>query len=100
MIFQSWCLFRFFFPGYSAVALLVVNLHSKVIRGITAPVRLMPIGLPAATWMVKIGAPLVMRTDPELGLYGRYCVSKRLKEEGFNFSFPDLTTALQNLYNS
>ncbi len=60
----------------------------------------MPIGLPAATWMVKIGAPLVMRTDPELGLYGRYCVSKRLKEEGFNFSFPDLTTALQNLYNS
>ena len=33
----------------------------------------MPIGLPTLTWMVRIGAPLVMRTDPELALYGRYC---------------------------
>ncbi|MDX1682891.1 MAG: NAD-dependent epimerase/dehydratase family protein, partial [Phycisphaeraceae bacterium] len=39
-----------------------------------------PIGLPAAEWMVRIGAPLVMRTDPALALYGRYCVSRRLTE--------------------
>jgi len=58
----------------------------------------MPIGLPAATWMVRVGAPLVMRTDPELALYGRYCISRRLQEEGFNFHFPDLAGALQNLY--
>ncbi|MDF1744051.1 MAG: DUF1731 domain-containing protein [Gimesia sp.] len=58
----------------------------------------MPIGLPAASWMVRIGAPLVMRTDPELALYGRYCISKRLKEEGFEFSFPDLGSAFQDLY--
>ena len=58
----------------------------------------MPIGLPAASWMVRMGAPLVMRTDPELALYGRYCISRRLREEGFPFRFPDLADALQNLY--
>jgi len=57
----------------------------------------MPIGLPAFTWMVRIGAPLLMRTDPELALYGRYVISKRLKEERFQLSFPKLTEALSNL---
>jgi len=38
-----------------------------------------------------------MRTDPELAIYGRYCVSKRLKEEGFEFSFPELPGALNDL---
>ncbi|HBL45143.1 MAG TPA: epimerase, partial [Planctomycetaceae bacterium] len=58
----------------------------------------MPIGLPAASWMVRIGAPLLMRTDPELALYGRYCVSRRLREEEFDFSFPDLESALRDIY--
>jgi len=60
----------------------------------------MPIGLPAAAWMVRLGAPLVMCTDPELALYGRYCVSHRLREEHFEFSFPDLNSALANLYGN
>ena len=58
----------------------------------------MPIGLPAFEWMVRIGAPLVMRTDPELALYGRYVVSKRLEEIGFKFAFPELESALRDLY--
>ena len=58
----------------------------------------MPIGLPAMAWMVKIGAPLIMRTDPELGLYGRYCVSQRLKDAGFEFEFPELRGALEDLF--
>jgi len=57
----------------------------------------MPIGLPAFSWMVRIGAPLFMRTDPELALYGRYVISKRLQEEEFEFQFPNLETALRNL---
>lgn len=57
-----------------------------------------PIGLPAPAMMVKIGAPLVMRTDPELALYGRYCASRRLREEGFEFEFPGLRDALRDLY--
>ena len=60
----------------------------------------MPIGLPAFGWMVRIGAPLFMRTDPELALYGRYCVPKRLLEEGFTFQHKDLDGALGSLYDS
>lgn len=57
------------------------------------------IGLPAMAWMVRIGAPLLMRTDPELALYGRYCVSRRLREEGFEFEFDDVSSALNHLFN-
>ncbi len=57
-----------------------------------------PFGLPAAAWMVRLGAPLVMRTDPDLALYGRYCVSRRLREEEFEFEFPAVADALRDLY--
>lgn len=57
----------------------------------------MPIGLPAYAWMVRLGAPLLMRTDPELALYGRYVVPKRLMDEGFEFGYPDLSPALADL---
>lgn len=57
-----------------------------------------PFGLPAASWMVRLGAPLLLGTDPELALYGRYCVSRRLDEERFDFQFPDLESALRDLY--
>jgi uncharacterized protein (TIGR01777 family) len=57
-----------------------------------------PIGLPAMEWMVRMGAPLFLKTDPELALYGRFCVSRRLREDGFEFQFPELRPALLNLY--
>jgi uncharacterized protein len=60
----------------------------------------MPIGLPAFEWMVRMGAPLLMRTDPELALYGRYVVSRRLREEGFEFRFGRLGEALADLLQS
>jgi len=53
-----------------------------------------PIGLPAFGWMVRLGAPLLMKTDPELALYGRYVVSERLKAEGFEFEVPRLEEAV------
>ena len=56
-----------------------------------------PFGLPARAWMVRLAAP-VLRTDPELALYGRYCVSRRLREEGFKFAFPHVRDALRDLY--
>lgn len=58
----------------------------------------MPIGLPAASWMVRIAAPLLLRTDPDLALQGRYCVSRRLEEEGFVFHFTDIGEALRDLF--
>jgi uncharacterized protein len=57
-----------------------------------------PFGLPAAGWMVRLAAPILLRTDPELALYGRYCVSRRLREEGFEFRFPELGAALRDLW--
>ena len=56
-----------------------------------------PFGLPAKAWMVRLAAP-VLRTDPELALFGRYCVSRRLREDGFEFAFPHVRDALRDLY--
>ncbi|MCA9292242.1 MAG: TIGR01777 family oxidoreductase [Phycisphaerales bacterium] len=53
-----------------------------------------PIGLPSFAWMVRLGAPLVLCTDPELALYGRFVVSNRLAEEGFEWRYPELEQAL------
>lgn len=55
------------------------------------------LGLPAFSWMVRIGAPLVLRTDPDLALYGRYVRSARLQAEGFTFQFPEVGPALKNV---
>jgi len=56
-----------------------------------------PIGLPAPAWLVRLGAPLVMRADPELAIYGRYVVPRRLSEQGFEFKHPVLRDALANV---
>jgi uncharacterized protein (TIGR01777 family) len=53
-----------------------------------------PLALPAFEWMVRLGAPLLLRTDPEIALYGRYVRSSRLEREGFTFTYPHLTEAL------
>jgi len=57
----------------------------------------MPIALPAFTWMVRLGAKWILRTDPDLALYGRYVASKRLHDEHFEFRFPQLRQALTDL---
>lgn len=56
-----------------------------------------PIGLPATETMVRFGARWVLGTDPELALYGRYVVPRRLIQSGFSFEFPDLDSALADL---
>jgi len=70
--------------------------NAEFMRELRGALRV-PFGLPAASWMVRLAAP-VLRTDPELALYGRYCVSRRLREEGFEFRFPDVRSALRDLY--
>ncbi len=58
----------------------------------------MPIGLPTPAWAVRIGSKLILRTDPELALYGRYCASSRLKEHSFEFEFATIERAFADLY--
>ena len=70
--------------------------YDEFMRTLRRAIR-MPIGLPAAEWMVRFGARYLMRTDPELVLYGRYCVSHRLEKENYEFSFPDIKSAMESL---
>jgi uncharacterized protein (TIGR01777 family) len=53
-------------------------------------------GLPAARWMLEIGA-LFMRTETELIIKSRRVVPGRLLESGFEFHFPRLEAALTDL---
>lgn len=55
-----------------------------------------PFGLPAAEWMLEIGAAF-MRTETELILKSRRVVPRRLLEEGFTFTFPDWRDAAPDL---
>lgn len=56
----------------------------------------MPFGLPSPEWSTRLGARLI-GTEPELVLSGRRVVSERLEKAGFQFNFPELRDALQNL---
>ncbi len=54
------------------------------------------IGLPAANWMLEIGA-LFMKTETELILKSRRVVPKRLLDAGFQFQFPEWPEAAKDL---
>ena len=56
----------------------------------------MPIGLPAAEWMLEIGA-WALRTETELILKSRRVVPTRLLEAGFQFQFPEWEAAAHDL---
>ena len=56
-------------------------------------------GLPAAKWMVKLGA-WVLRTEAELILKSRQVVPQRFQEEGFTFCYPTWADASRQLAQS
>jgi hypothetical protein len=56
----------------------------------------MPVGLPAARWMLEVGAWLI-RTESELVLKSRRVVPGRLLASGFRFEFPDWPAATDDL---
>jgi len=55
------------------------------------------IGLPSPIWLTNIGAKTIFNTDPELAVYGRYVIPKRLQVEGFTFKHSELVDALISL---
>ncbi|GAB3020975.1 TIGR01777 family oxidoreductase [Spirosoma pulveris] len=55
-----------------------------------------PFGLPAAEWMLKVGA-LFLRTETELILKSRNVVPKRLLDAGFTFAYPNVQDAIKAL---
>ena len=54
------------------------------------------IGLPAAEWMLRIGA-VFLKTETELILKSRRVVPTKLLNEGFKFKFPSAEQALEKL---
>jgi uncharacterized protein len=54
------------------------------------------LGLPAARWMLEIGA-VFLRTETELILKSRRVVPARLLDGGFEFRFPEMRLALADL---
>lgn len=57
------------------------------------------IGLPAAAWMVEIGA-VFMRTESELILKSRRVIPGRLAHAGFQFTFPEWKLAAHELVDA
>jgi len=56
----------------------------------------MPIGLPAAAWMIEIGT-FLMRTESELILKSRRVVPGKLTQAGFKFDYPTWAEAAKDL---
>ena len=56
----------------------------------------MPFGLPAARWMLEVGA-FFMRTETELIIKSRRAVPGRLLAAGFEFRFPKFEDAVRDL---
>jgi NAD dependent epimerase/dehydratase family enzyme len=55
-----------------------------------------PIGLPATSWMLEIGA-FLLRTETELILKSRRAIPTVLAKNGFTFDFPAWPEAAENL---
>jgi len=55
-----------------------------------------PFGLPAARWMLELGA-FFLRTETELLLKSRRVVPARLTRAGFLFTYPEISPAFQAL---
>jgi uncharacterized protein len=58
-----------------------------------------PIGLPSTEWMLEIGA-FFLRTETELILKSRRVLPGKLLAGGFQFHFPTMHAALQNLHTT
>lgn len=56
----------------------------------------MSLGLPATTWMLEVGA-FFMRTETELIIKSRRVIPRRLLESGFQFQFPKIQEAFEDL---
>jgi len=55
-----------------------------------------PFGLPASRWMLEVGA-FFLRTETELIIKSRRVIPGRLAAAGFEFRFPNLRGAFENL---
>lgn len=69
---------------------------NKEMMSILRKVLGMPFGLPAARWMLEVGA-FLLRTETELIVKSRRVVPERLLHEGFEFKYAQLEEAIRAL---
>ena len=55
-----------------------------------------PVGLPASRWMLEVGT-FLMRSETELVIKSRRVIPTRLTIAGFDFEFPELAPAIEDL---
>ncbi len=53
-------------------------------------------GLPSPEWLLKVGA-VIIKTETELVLKSRWVLPERLQEAGFEFKYPDLRSAINEI---
>lgn len=70
--------------------------YSDFMRALRKRLR-QPIALPGPEFGVRLMCASILDTDPELVLYGRYCVPKRLTDEGFRFQYSTLDQVMSAL---
>lgn len=56
-----------------------------------------PFGLPAPSFIVKIGARLIMQADASLALTGRNCIPQKFLNQGFQLKHTDLSESLKEI---
>lgn len=59
----------------------------------------MPIGLPSPEWLLEIGA-VIIGTETELILKSRWVLPDKLLKAGFQFKYPEIASAINNIANS
>ena len=59
----------------------------------------MPIGLPSPTWLLELGA-LIIGTETELILKSRWVLPTKLLNSGFQFQYPEINSAVNQIVNS
>jgi NAD dependent epimerase/dehydratase family enzyme len=57
----------------------------------------MPIGLPSPKLLLEFGA-FIIGTETELLLKSRWVLPDKLLKSGFEFQFPELQMAIQDIY--
>lgn len=56
----------------------------------------MPFGIDTPKWLLELGAKMI-HTETELILKSRWVLPKKLLDEGFEFRYPNISTALEKL---
>jgi NAD dependent epimerase/dehydratase family enzyme len=56
-------------------------------------------GLPSPKWLLEFGATLI-GTETELVLKSRWVVPERILQEGYNYRFATVESAVNNLLNT